>query len=83
MTASPTLAPYRRDSTASACCRSPAVRLIGRRLLAAIPVLWGVTLLTFIVVQALPGSAAQQLLGPNATPEQVQQLEAQLGTTGR
>jgi peptide/nickel transport system permease protein len=60
--------------------RSPAVRLIGRRLLAAIPVLWGVTLLTFIVVEALPGSAAQQLLGPNATPEQVAQLEEQLGT---
>ena len=46
-------------------------RLVGRRLLTAIPVLWGVTLLTFIVVEALPGSAAQQLLGPNATPEQV------------
>jgi peptide/nickel transport system permease protein len=79
VTASPTLAPSRRDST-SGVLSSPAVRLIGRRLLAAIPVLWGVTLLTFIVVQALPGSAAQQLLGPNATPEQVQQLEAQLGT---
>ena len=79
MTASPTLAPSRRDSTPGVLS-SPAVRLIGRRLLAAIPVLWGVTLLTFIVVQALPGSAAQQLLGPNATPEQVQQLEAQLGT---
>ena len=36
------------------------------------------TLLTFIVVEALPGSAAQQLLGPNATPEQVQQLVDQL-----
>jgi peptide/nickel transport system permease protein len=79
VTASPTIAPSRRDSTLGVLS-SPAVRLIGRRLLAAIPVLWGVTLLTFIVVQALPGSAAQQLLGPNATPEQVQQLEAQLGT---
>jgi peptide/nickel transport system permease protein len=79
VTASPTLAPSRRDSTLGVLS-SPAVRLFGRRLLAAIPVLWGVTLLTFIVVQALPGSAAQQLLGPNATPEQVQQLEAQLGT---
>jgi peptide/nickel transport system permease protein len=60
--------------------RSPVVRLVGRRLATAIPVLWGVTLLTFIVVEALPGSAAQQLLGPTATPEQVAQLESELGT---
>jgi peptide/nickel transport system permease protein len=75
----PTLAPPRRRGGAG-LLGSPAVRLVGRRLLAAIPVLWGVTLLTFIVVEALPGSAAQQLLGPNATPDQVAQLEQQLGT---
>ena len=75
----PVVAPVRGRSTPGVL-RSPALRLIGRRLLAAIPVLWGVTLLTFIVVEALPGSAAQQLLGPNATPEQVAQLEEQLGT---
>jgi peptide/nickel transport system permease protein len=78
--ATPTLAPARRRRGMPGVLRSPATRLIGRRLLAAIPVLWGVTLLTFIVVEALPGSAAQQLLGPNATPEQVAQLEQQLGT---
>ncbi len=77
--ATPVAAPARQRGTPSVL-RSPAARLIGRRLLAAIPVLWGVTLLTFIVVEALPGSAAQQLLGPNATPEQVAQLEDQLGT---
>jgi peptide/nickel transport system permease protein len=60
--------------------RSPAARLVGRRLATAIPVLWGVTLLTFIVVEALPGSAAQQLLGPTATPDQVAELERELGT---
>jgi peptide/nickel transport system permease protein len=60
--------------------RSPAARLIGRRLATAIPVLWGVTLLTFLVVETLPGSAAQQLLGPAATPEQVAELERELGT---
>ena len=79
MTASTTLAQARRPSTRGVL-GSPALRLVGRRLLAAIPVLWGVTLLTFIVVEALPGSAAQQLLGPNATPDQVAQLEEQLGT---
>jgi peptide/nickel transport system permease protein len=79
VTASTTLAQARRPSTRGVL-GSPALRLVGRRLLAAIPVLWGVTLLTFIVVEALPGSAAQQLLGPNATPDQVAQLEEQLGT---
>ena len=57
---------------------SPTLRLAGRRLLAAIPVLWGVTLLTYVVMNLLPGDAAQELLGANATPAQVHQLEIQL-----
>jgi peptide/nickel transport system permease protein len=44
----------------------------GRRTLIAIPVLWGVTLLTFVVENALPGDAAEALLGANATPAQLQ-----------
>ncbi len=57
---------------------SPGLRLAGRRLLAAIPVLWGVTFLTFLVMNMLPGDAAQELLGANATPAEVHQLEIQL-----
>jgi peptide/nickel transport system permease protein len=75
-----TPAPTARGRSALDALRSPTARLIGRRLATAIPVLWGVTLLTFLVVEALPGSAAQQLLGPTATPEQVAQLESELGT---
>ena len=56
----------------------PSARLTGRRLLAAIPVLWGVTFLTYLVMNLLPGDAAQELLGANATPAQVHQLEIQL-----
>src|SRR5690348_5395384 len=56
----------------------PGARLTGRRLLAAIPVLWGVTFLTYVVMNLLPGDAAQELLGANATPAQVHQLEIQL-----
>ena len=56
----------------------PSVRLTGRRLLAVIPVLWGVTFLTYVVMNLLPGDAAQELLGANATPAQVQQLDIQL-----
>jgi peptide/nickel transport system permease protein len=59
--------------------RSPVLRFLGRRLLIAIPVLWGVTFLTFVVINHLPGNAAQQLLGINATPQEVHQLAVKLG----
>ena len=58
---------------------SPTLRLILHRLLTAIPVLLGVTLLTFVIVNLLPGNAALHLLGADATPEQVARLAAQLG----
>jgi len=59
--------------------RSPLLRLIGKRLLAAIPVLWGVTLVTFLVVNVMPGDAATQLLGAEASQEQVDALRDRLG----
>ena len=58
--------------------RSSLVRLVGRRLLTAIPVVWGVTFLTFAVLNLLPGDAAQALLGADATPQEVQQLRVEL-----
>jgi peptide/nickel transport system permease protein len=57
---------------------SPMLRVIIRRLLAAIPVLWGVTFFTFIMMNLLPGDAAVALLGANATPAQVHALEIRL-----
>ena len=48
--------------------RSSLLRLAGRRLLTAIPVVWGVTFLGFAVLNLLPGDAAQALLGADATP---------------
>ena len=45
--------------------------MAGRRVLIAIPVLFGVTFLTFIVLNALPGDAATALLGTNATPAEI------------
>jgi peptide/nickel transport system permease protein len=58
--------------------RSPTFRFVGKRLLAAIPVLWGVTFLAFSVMNLLPGDAAQALLGENATPAEVQALSVKL-----
>lgn len=58
---------------------SPALRLVGRRLLAAIPVLWGVTLLTYAIMSTLPNTTAQAQLGLNATQAQVAALNHELG----
>jgi peptide/nickel transport system permease protein len=70
--------PEPRGSVARAVLGSPSLRLIGRRLLAAIPVLWGVTFLTFVVMNLLPGDAAQELLGINATPAEIKELSLKL-----
>lgn len=58
---------------------SPALRMIGRTLLLAIPVVWGTTLLTFCLMNLLPGTAATALLGDSATPQEVALLNHKLG----
>ncbi|WP_425826395.1 ABC transporter permease [Streptomyces fractus] len=58
---------------------SPAVRLVGKRLLLAVPILLGVSVLTFWVLNLVPGDTAQQLLGADATPKQVAALRTELG----
>lgn len=58
---------------------SPMLRFVVRRLLTAIPVLWGVSFLSFVVMNALPGDAAQELLGASATPAEIHQLSVKLG----
>ncbi len=70
--------PEPRGSAAQSVLGSPSLRLIGRRVLAAIPVLFGVTFLTFVVMNLLPGDAAQELLGINATPAEIRQLSIKL-----
>jgi len=57
---------------------SPSLRLVGKRLLAAAPILWGVTFLTFVMMNLLPGDAAVALLGGQATPGQIHQLQVRL-----
>jgi peptide/nickel transport system permease protein len=58
---------------------SPALQLVGRRLLTAIPVLLGVTFLTFVVMNLIPGNPARLILGLNATPGQIEQTDIKLG----
>ncbi|MCT2536071.1 ABC transporter permease [Aquibacillus koreensis] len=50
-----------------------------RRLLQLIPVLFGMTLLVFFIVHAIPGNPAQVMLGQHATEESVQKLTNELG----
>ncbi|HTR87030.1 MAG TPA: ABC transporter permease [Reyranella sp.] len=50
-----------------------------RRLFQTIPVVLGVTLVTFLLTQILPGDLADVLLGPTATEEARRQLRAAMG----
>ena len=53
--------------------------MLGRRLLAVIPVLIGVSFLTFAIMSTLPNTTAQAVLGLNATPSAVAALNHTLG----
>ena len=55
------------------------LRLIGTRLLAALPNLAGVVVITFILTRALPGDPAAYFAGAAATQEAIAQVRAQLG----
>lgn len=50
-----------------------------RRLLMLIPVLVGMSLITFSIVHLIPGNPAQVILGEQATPQAIASLEEQLG----
>ncbi|RZQ63774.1 ABC transporter permease [Amycolatopsis suaedae] len=54
-------------------------RLVLRRVLVGLAVLWLVTLLVFLATLLLPGDPARAILGQQATPERIAALEAQLG----
>jgi peptide/nickel transport system permease protein len=54
-------------------------RYIAQRVLSLFPVLLGVTLLVFLVMQLAPGDPAQIILGPKATETSLTQLRHELG----
>ena len=55
------------------------IAYIVRRLAQAIAVVFGVTLLVFLILHALPGGPARGLLGPEASTEQVHEFIVQNG----
>src|SRR5580765_4452207 len=54
-------------------------KFVGRRLIYLLPVLFAVTLLTFLFASLLPGDLATTILGDQATPEKVEALRQQMG----
>lgn len=59
--------------------RLGSVRFIGRRALYAILQIFGVVLITFVMVRLLPANPAQAILGPYATPDGIAKLEERMG----
>lgn len=50
-----------------------------KRLLMFVPILFGVSILVFLIIHLVPGSPAVAMLGVRATPERVEQIEQALG----
>ena len=55
------------------------LRYLVRRLLLLIPILFGVSLLIFFWIRALPGGPAESLLGERATPQLVEEYRHRYG----
>ena len=52
---------------------------IVKRLVSAIPVLFGITIIVFLIMAMIPGDPATAILGSYATPENVEKLNRDLG----
>lgn len=52
---------------------------IAKRLVAAVPVLLGLSLIVFLIMAMIPGDPATAILGSYATPENVERLNRSLG----
>lgn len=52
---------------------------IAKRILLFIPTLFGITLITFILMQALPGDPVSGMAGERANPETIARIRAELG----
>jgi len=55
------------------------IAFLRRRFVQMIPVLFGISLITFFMIHLIPGDPARNMLGPRATPERVAELRQSLG----
>jgi peptide/nickel transport system permease protein len=54
------------------------LQFLARRLISGVVVLFGLSILIFILVRMMPGDPARIALGPMATPHQIEQLRGEL-----
>lgn len=54
-------------------------RLVGRWLVTAVPLVFAVSILTFVLVSLMPGDPARSIVGLNGTEEQYERLRSELG----
>src|SRR5260221_10735531 len=54
---------------------------VARRVLAMVPVLFGISVLVFLLVHLIPGDVTQILLGTSATDQQIETLRRTFGLT--
>ena len=52
---------------------------VARRVLAIVPVVFGISVLVFLLVHLIPGDVAQILLGTQATDQQIETLRRTFG----
>ena len=52
---------------------------IAKRLLTMIPVLFGLSIIVFLIMAMIPGDPATAILGSFATPENVERINRELG----
>jgi peptide/nickel transport system permease protein len=55
------------------------IRFVIKRILALIPVILGVVFIVYVILSLTPGTPGGMILGPSGTPEQVAQLNHDLG----
>src|SRR5512137_2862300 len=53
---------------------------LAKRILLFIPTLLGITLITFFLIQALPGDPVQGMAGERSNPETIARIRAELGS---
>jgi peptide/nickel transport system permease protein len=58
---------------------SPLIRLIVRRVLVSIPLLLGISILVFVLLEAIPGDPARNAAGMDATEEEVEAVRRSMG----
>lgn len=55
------------------------LRFILRRILSAVPSLFGLMIITFLLIRIVPADPAAALAGDNTTPQQIAEIRHQYG----